>query len=364
MKIITTCSPHKWCWFFGELVGFYFCIFLYKKPKPGKIIIWFCEVEKLSEVNNSNSGPEIIIEVYGQTDVGKVRETNEDSFLIADLFRHLSDLTSELRRHRLDKGGTIFVVCDGMGGAQAGEVASRMAIETILEIMEREPFPTSHTELALRMDSAMKEASERIFISARRDLQKRGMGTTITMAALIDPRLIVAQVGDSRCYLFRKDTIYRITRDQSLLTQLLDSGQLNEEEAKDFEYSNVILQAAGTQKTLRPEFTFVDLQRGDMILMCSDGLHSMVEDEVIAYTLLNAPTIDSACNELVELANKAGGSDNITVVIARFTGDGLPSQDDSPVMYEPFDIEADTEVEPEGKWDFPEVLTGEGEEQD
>ncbi len=304
---------------------------------------------------NHADTPDIHIEVFGHTDVGVVREANEDSFMIADLSRHLADLTSELRNHRLSKGGTVFLVCDGMGGALAGEVASKMAVETVLEIMEREPFPGTHDALVRRMDASVKEASERIFISSRRDIQKRGMGTTITLAALIDDRLFVAQVGDSRCYLMRYDTIYRITKDQSLMNQLLETGQLKEEEIKDFEYSNVILQAAGTQKNVNPEFTFVDLRRGDLILLCSDGLHSMVGDDVIAYTLLNAPSIEATCQQLIELANQGGGTDNISVIVARFTGEGLKEPDDSPIMYQRHVLKEKEEGFEEEDWDFPEV---------
>lgn len=319
-------------------------------------------------VNDKNhkekEGLDINIEVFGLTHVGMVREANEDSFLIANISKHLSDMTNDLRNHKLEEGGTIFLVCDGMGGAVAGEVASRMAVDTILEIMEREPFPHSHDELVRRMDAAIKEASERIFVSSRMDIQKRGMGTTVTLAALIDDRLFVGQVGDSRCYLMRKDTIYRITKDQSLMNQLLESGQLKEEELKDFEYSNVILQAAGTQKNVVPEFTFVDLKEGDLVLLCSDGLHSMVADETIAYTLLNASSVEEACQQLIDLANKGGGTDNISVIVARFTGKSLKPPDDSPIMYQRYIIspQSQSQVSSYGNnskeekgWDFPEI---------
>ena len=307
--------------------------------------------------------PKIAIEVFGLTDVGIVREANEDAFLVADLSRHLSDLTTELRTHTLGAGGTLFLVCDGMGGALAGEVASKMAVETVLEIMEREPFPADHATLVRRMDAAIKEASERIFITSRRDIQKRGMGTTITLAALIDDRLFVGQVGDSRCYLMRFDTIYRITKDQSLMNQLLETGQLKEEEIKDFEYSNVILQAAGTQKSVTPEFTYIDLREGDLILLCSDGLHSMVGDDVIAYTLLNAPSIEATCQQLIELANQGGGTDNISVIVAKFTGGGLQPPDDSPIMYQRYTLKEKEEGFQEEDWDFPEVTVADDDAQ-
>jgi len=310
----------------------------------------------LTDIDTQREIPKIAIEVFGLTDVGIVREANEDAFLVADLSRHLSDLTTELRTHTLGAGGTLFLVCDGMGGALAGEVASKMAVETVLEIMEREPFPTDHATLVRRMDAAIKEASERIFITSRRDIQKRGMGTTITLAALIDDRLFVGQVGDSRCYLMRFDTIYRITKDQSLMNQLLETGQLKEEEIKDFEYSNVILQAAGTQKNVTPEFTYIDLREGDMILLCSDGLHSMVGDDVIAYTLLNAPSLENTCYQLIDLANQGGGTDNITVIASRFKGKDLKAPDDSPILYQRYSALDFLEIGKEDDWDFPEVI--------
>lgn len=318
----------------------------------------------MTDSGHPKEPPDIKIEVFGLTDVGIVREANEDSYLVADLSRHLSDLTNDLRSHALGAGGTVFLVCDGMGGALAGEVASKMAVETILEIMEREPFPDDRDQLVRRMDAAIKEASERIFITSRRDIQKRGMGTTITLASMIDERLYVGQVGDSRCYLMRFDTIYRITKDQSLMNQLLETGQLKEEEIKDFEYSNVILQAAGTQKNVNPEFTYIDLREGDIILLCSDGLHSMVADEVIAYTLLNTSSLEESCFQLIDLANQAGGTDNTTVISAKFSGKDLESPDDSPIMYQRYIIRDRITVDEEEAWEFPEITIGDKDEEE
>jgi len=318
----------------------------------------------LTGSGNPKELPDIKIEVFGLTDVGIVREANEDAYLVADLSRHLSDLTNDLRSHALGTGGTVFLVCDGMGGALAGEVASKMAVETILEIIEREPFPDDRDQLVRRMDASIKEASERIFITSRRDIQKRGMGTTITLACMIDERLYVGQVGDSRCYLMRFDTIYRITKDQSLMNQLLETGQLKEEEIKDFEYSNVILQAAGTQKNVNPEFTYIDLREGDIILLCSDGLHSMVADEVIAYTLLNTQSLEEACYQLIDLANQAGGTDNTTVIASRFSGKDLEAPDDSPIMYQRYIIRDRISEDEEEAWEFPEITVGDKEDEE
>jgi protein phosphatase len=302
------------------------------------------------------------------SDVGMMREGNEDSFLVADVARGNVGVGDAVRRHELSsEGGSLFVVCDGMGGAQAGEVASKMAAETILEVMRRDPLPDTHRRLVRRMDRAIKEASDAIFHSARKNMKQRGMGTTVTAAALVDGRIFLGQVGDSRAYIMRSDEIFLVTKDQSLLNQLLEAGQITPEEADDFEYQNVILQAAGTQERVDPAFSFVDLVRGDVLLVCSDGLHGMVGDDVIAYTILNEPDLEKACRTLVEQANTNGGHDNVSAILVRFSGEGLPAGDGARILYQTIEVEQTDEdmaphpapePVPETAWDdeeFPEV---------
>jgi protein phosphatase len=155
------------------------------------------------------------------------------------------------------------------------------------------------------------------------------MGTTATVAALMDPRLFVAQVGDSRAYVLRGDKLVQISRDQSLVNQLIEAGQLTEEEAETFEHNNIILQALGTAETVQVDLTYVDLCRGDLLLLCSDGLSGMIRADEIREVLINIRDPLEACRELTDRANRVGGHDNITVIIAVFDGPGLPAADAS-----------------------------------
>jgi protein phosphatase len=309
------------------------------------------------------SDKSVQVEVFGLTDVGLLREGNEDNFLVADIARGHVEMDEQLREHTLScPGGTLFLVCDGMGGALAGEVASKMATEVILEEMRKEPLAATHAQLVRRMNVAIKSASGAIHGAAKANLKQRGMGTTVTAACMVDGRIYLGQVGDSRGYILRGDEIFLVTKDQSLLNQLLEAGQITPEEAKDFEYQNVILQAAGTQADVTPEFTFVDLRKGDVLLVCSDGLHGMVGDDVIAYTILHGDTLEASCMELIDQANRYGGHDNISAILARFTGEALPEPDGERILFQTQSVDDLEEEEPAdapaGSWeddDFPEI---------
>ncbi len=269
----------------------------------------------------------IALNVFGRTDVGQVREHNEDNFLVADLTRGCRSLREADRLQLVGERGTVLGVCDGMGGAAAGEVASQLAVDIIYEQLLAGPPPGSRDELAWRLVRAVEHAGVRIFGEARSDRSRRGMGTTATVAALLDDRLFVAQVGDSRAYLFRNGSLQQITRDQSLVNQLIEAGQLTEEEAENFEHNNIILQALGTAETVQVDLTFADLRKNDVLLLCSDGLSGMVRSDEIREALLTNPDPIEACRVLTDRANLAGGHDNITVIVARFDGDGLRDAD-------------------------------------
>jgi PPM family protein phosphatase len=285
-------------------------------------------------------GGDIRLKLFGRTDVGQIREHNEDNFLIADLTRQSRSLMEADREQVVGPGGNVFAVCDGMGGAAAGEVASKLAVDIIYEKMLAGGQPASRDDLARRLVSTVEEAGLRIFNEARADRTRRGMGTTSTVASLLDGRLFVAQVGDSRAYLLRGETLVQITRDQSLVNQLIEAGQLTEEEAETFEHNNIILQALGTAETVQVDLTYVDLRRGDRLIMCSDGLSGMIRTEDIRQVLLNVPEPLEACKVLTDRANQAGGHDNITVIVVRFDGEGLPSvsPDDEPVKYRKYGL--------------------------
>ncbi|MCK6593068.1 MAG: protein phosphatase 2C domain-containing protein, partial [Polyangiaceae bacterium] len=152
---------------------------------------------------------------------------------------------------------------------------------------------------------------------------RRGMGTTSTIAALMDDHLFVGQVGDSRAYILRGERLVQVTRDQSLVNQLIEAGQLTEEEAETFEHNNIILQALGTADTVQVDLTYVPLRSGDTLMLCSDGLSGMIRNDEIREVLRSTDEPVEACKLLTERANQAGGHDNITVVVAKFEGAGL-----------------------------------------
>lgn len=265
----------------------------------------------------------IRISLFGRTDVGQIREHNEDNFLVANLTRRTRSLLEPDRRFAIGPRGAVLGVCDGMGGAAAGEVASQLAVDIIYEHMVSAEAPQHHDELARRLVRAVEAAGLRIFTEAKVDRARRGMGTTATIAALVDDHLFLAQVGDSRGYILRGDRFVQVTRDQSLVNQLIEAGQLTEAEAETFEHNNIILQALGTADTVQVDLTFVELRRGDTLLICSDGLSGMVRLDEIREVLLSIREPLDACKVLTDKANEAGGHDNITVIVAKFEGEGL-----------------------------------------
>src|SRR5262245_16778486 len=287
-----------------------------------------------------STGGEIRLKLFGRTDVGQIREHNEDNFLIADLTRQSRSLMEADREQVVGAAGTVFAVCDGMGGAAAGEVASKLAVDIIYEKMLAGGPPPNRDDLARRLVGTVEEAGLRIFNEARADRTRRGMGTTSTVASLLDSRLFIAQVGDSRAYVLRGDQLVQVTRDQSLVNQLIEAGQLTEEEAETFEHNNIILQALGTAETVQVDLTYVDLRRGDTLLLCSDGLSGMIRAEDIRQTLLNFDEPLEICKILTEKANLAGGHDNITVIVVKFDGEGLSgvAPSDDPVKYQKFGL--------------------------
>jgi len=272
----------------------------------------------------AKAGPgEVRLRLFGRTDVGQVREHNEDNFIVADLTKESRGLMESDRMQLVGPRGTLLGVCDGMGGAAAGEVASQLAVDIIYQRMAIGDPPADHDELAARLVHAIEAAGLRIFSEAKLDRTRRGMGTTATIAALVDDHLFLGQVGDSRAYLLRGDRLVQVTRDQSLVNQLIEAGQLTEEEAETFEHNNIILQALGTADTVQVDLTYVHLRRGDTLMLCSDGLSGMVRNDEIREVLRNVEDPLEACKSLTDRANQAGGHDNITVVVAKFDGTSL-----------------------------------------
>jgi PPM family protein phosphatase len=285
---------------------------------------------------------EIRIDVFGRTDVGRIREHNEDNFLVADLTRGTRTLRESDRLQAVGAHGTLLGVCDGMGGAAAGEVASQFAVDTVFKELTQGDAPADHDQLAFRLVKAVEHAGLRIYSESRVNRSRMGMGTTATVAAVLDRRLFVAQVGDSRCYVLRDGELTQVSRDQSLVNQLIEAGQLTEEEAETFEHNNIILQALGTADSVSVDLTYVDLCAGDVVLLCSDGLSGMIRADEIREVLVDLPDPKDACRELTERANHAGGHDNVTVVVAKFSGEGLPQPgpDEAPPGYDKYTLTA------------------------
>lgn len=298
--------------------------------------------------------PPIRISVFGKTDLGRTRDHNEDTFLVADLTRQNASLQPEVREHELGERGTMLIVADGMGGAAAGEVASAMAAETIYEHLvatwcddgERTP-----QQFAFRIRESVERANERIHEYAREHPDMRGMGTTTTAVGILDDHLYLSQVGDSRAYLVRNGEAIQLTKDQSLMQRLVDAGELTEEEAERSERRNIILQALGPEAKVKVDLTHQEIRRGDAIVLCSDGLSGQVKREEIAERVSRTDRgLQEICAELIDLANERGGPDNITVLIARLGGDGLKDAGDDETVghqvYPLLDPESTTEPVP------------------
>src|SRR4051812_15632676 len=276
--------------------------------------------------------PDISIEVFGKTDVGLIREHNEDNFLIADVTGGIR--TAEPRdpfTFKLGEKGAALLVCDGMGGAAAGEVASQMAVDSIYDALAASDAQ-QRDGFARLLRRAVQHANERIFIQSRDNQSERGMGTTCTVASLVDDTLVVAQIGDSRCYVLRDGKLAQVTKDQSLAWQLIEAGAMTAEEAKAFEHANIILQALGVQERVEVVLSQVQLRRGDVVVLCSDGLHGPVGDDEMLEVLQRETELQKAADSLIQKALDRDGPDNITVVLARFGGPALPAPGENDLV--------------------------------
>ena len=306
----------------------------------------------LNMFKRSSSKP-IKVEVFAKTDLGKTRDHNEDRFLVADLSRREASLLPAVRTHEVGERGSLFVVADGMGGAAAGELASQMATDTIYQQMVRvwgaEP-ETTPQRFAFRLKEAMEVANQHIHGYAASHPEVRGMGTTTTAVGLLGDHFFLTQVGDSRAYLIRNGAAVQLTKDQSLMQRLVEAGELTEEEAARSERRNIILQALGPDARVKVDLTHQEVRKGDILVLCSDGLSGQVKKEEIAAVVTSERDLQVACDRLITLANERGGPDNITVVIARFDGDGLRLPGESGEMghqvYPLIDTETSTEPVP------------------
>jgi protein phosphatase len=245
------------------------------------------------------------IRYAAKTDVGMKRTHNEDYFSLVE-------------------EDQLFLVADGMGGHASGEVASKMAAESIQEFFSRSktedvtwPYKLDRhlSYIENRLVVGVKLANQRIFEAALKDLRLKGMGTTIVGGQIVGDKLYVAHVGDSRCYRIRDRQIQQMTRDHSLLEDYKDAKPgMSDEEQKKFPHKNVITRALGMRETVQVDVHMQEIQDGDVYLFCSDGLSGMVEDDTIVKVITSTPDLEQAVADLIEAANRAGGTDNVTVL--------------------------------------------------
>lgn len=294
-----------------------------------------------SQITKMTTPSALHLTFCAQTHIGQVRQGNEDNFLILDLARKTSwtgidGETTGLQTLELGARGVVFAVSDGMGGALAGEVASRMAVEIVGELMPRLQAHEEYSKLSLaeQLRVAIEQSNSAIHIEGIVNSQCHGMGATFTAVAIANDHACFAQVGDSRAHLIRDGKITRITKDQSVVQQLIDLGQITEEEAASHPRRNYILQALGAQHEIDVVVSYLALRADDILLLCSDGLSGKMRNEEMAAIVAVAGDLQEACDKLIELANERGGEDNITVLLARVTGEHLAAPDDEAVELE------------------------------
>ncbi|MFP2963103.1 Stp1/IreP family PP2C-type Ser/Thr phosphatase [Myxococcus sp. 1LA] len=249
------------------------------------------------------------IEVAGSTHVGMKRNHNEDNFLM---------LPEEF----------LFCVADGMGGHSSGEIASRIAVDELGEFYKLTskdqdctwPFKMDKTRNydENRLATGIKLANARIFEKASSESKYKGMGTTIVTAHFTQNAVYVGHVGDSRVYYFRGGALKQVTEDHSLLNDYLKAKKLSPEEVENFPHKNVIVRALGMKENVQVDVSRVEPQEDDVFLLCSDGLSGMVTDAQMQEILQRTPELEKACSQLIDMANAAGGNDNVTCVLARY----------------------------------------------
>lgn len=227
-----------------------------------------------------------------RTDIGCLRDHNEDSLVVTP---------------------PLFAVADGMGGHAAGEVASEIAVRVLSELAPEHPDGEA-------LGRAIEEANRAVIQAAREGRGRQGMGTTMTAAMLEGERLVIAQVGDSRAYLLHQGKLQQLTRDHSLMADMIEAGQLTPEEARTHPQRSVITRALGSDAHLHPDIYEINVETGDRLLICSDGLSSMIFDDQIENTLRRVQDPQRCASQLVNEAIAAGGHDNVTVIVADVTG--------------------------------------------
>ena len=293
------------------------------------------------------------VEIHAASHIGRIRKGNEDNYLLLNIAdgkawtgsQEDGEFVIESQSFQVDGNGVVMAVSDGMGGAMAGEVASTMAVETVGEKMLDDDTDKTLTPdeqehyLINKLYEATVFANHLIHQQGRSDPQYQGMGATFTAIGVTPESTDVIQVGDSRAYLVRQGNIYQITKDQSLVQQLIDAQQISAEEAEKHTLKNVILQALGAQNEIYPVSARVAPFKDDVFVLCTDGLSNKVSASEIQEIILdNFDQLQNSCAELIKLANENGGEDNITVVVAKFVGEDLAEPSEDGVRLELIDL--------------------------
>jgi PPM family protein phosphatase len=284
----------------------------------------------------TNSATPLGCKLAGASDIGRVRDSNEDTIVVGDLDSSVTVRSGELIAGITARGqrGYFAVVCDGMGGTEGGEIASELTASVMWREMAS-GHDTSEVEVAARLlRRAVRVANREVLAAAKRD-DMRGMGTTAVAAAVIADSLVIANVGDSRVYVLRAQQLCQVTRDQSLASVLLAYANAPDAAAHA---GGAILQAIGVADDVEPSLSIAVLRQGDRVLMCSDGLHGMLADDVLQ-RVLRATDSPAACvATLVQCACDAGGGDNISCIVMDFFGDRfIPASDSDEVEFREFD---------------------------
>ncbi len=269
--------------------------------------------------------PPFVVQSFGLSDRGKKRDSNEDCFAIAELAR-----TLRVHHTNLPQPGTslsshrayVFLIADGMGGKNAGEVASGLSVTTIqdflLNTLKRfSNLQAGEEQGAMRaLQDALCQADSRIFEESAKHPEWQGMGTTLTMAFAVNWRLFIAHAGDSRCYLHSGGKLQQLTQDHTVIAEMARRGAISEDSAARHPWRHVVTNIlGGTEQGVRVEVDSLDLHPDDVLLLCSDGLTEMVPEEQIADVLQEENDPQRACERLIEEANRLGGKDNITVIV-------------------------------------------------
>lgn len=265
--------------------------------------------------------PDGTLEIAGRTDVGLIREHNEDSFLVGDLSTGTVVNENDSPLVKVDAVPSVMMVADGVGGAASGEIASSMATKIAYDYL-RERWQRGGLKgtviVADALQQALFAANKAIHAHAVANRSHHGMGTTATLALTVNGMIYFAQVGDSRAYIVRNGVAKQMTKDQSLVQRMVDAGKMTQEQAEKSEHRNIILQALGPEEAVVPELTRDRLIDGDIVVLCSDGLSNQVSSAEIVKMASEIPTVEGVCTALIERALETGAPDNVTVVAAHF----------------------------------------------